>query len=263
MVGENKDEPSSQDKKIEISETVVKQTPITTNSSQSVRQNNISNPPKLRYRPNNSFLKVKILSWDNAFHLPEVKTTGRNTIKEYLYWHNATFEKTRNSKVLIVYPKKRFGKLITTDKEVDEANQEYKEMVADILVAFQEKYAKEVALDITNAKFVIKEFELIHPHSKMPKNLRFKDTVGKKVYNNTGMEYYSPTYVKNTINNLALKDELPEIKQVVYDLSQQLKIHLSAIQNLEKYTRLLAERESKPSLLQRIMDKVKHTFHNK
>jgi len=239
--------------------------PNTEDLGQSVGQNSSEPPLKMKYRPNNSFLRVRILKWSPNFHLPVAKITGRNTPKEYEYWTNATFERTLKSNWLFVYPKKRFGKFIQTDADVDKVNQEYKQHVTDIIYAFQQKYAESVDLDITNASFIIKEFELIHPQMKLPKNLRFKDTVGKKVYNNTGMEFYSPTYVKNAIGNVALLSKIPKMEENLEkfgkelgDLAEQIREHRALIQDYRQESSLhrqfMEKQIARKSWWQRIME---------
>ncbi len=227
--------------KIDMSQNDSNNTAITSSLDSSAEQ---CKQQPFKYRPNNSFVKIRIEFWNPDFHLPVKKLTGKNTWKEYLYWPNATFERAIGSRWLIAHIKRRKTWLVEKDLDVDDANREYTDLAMVIVKAFEEMNKDKVKLDYTNFKHQIKEFEIKHRKIDLPRDLRFRDTVGKKVYS-TGIEYYSPIAVKNTINNLAVRDELPEIKQTLAEFSRQLQLHLK-VQNETLNTMKVIQNSLKP-----------------
>jgi len=263
------------DKDIGQSETIAINPPKTKDSSQSNSNPVAEHPPIYRYRPNNAVLRVKILEWASDFHLPVIKKTGKNTIKEYLYWKNATFERAKNSKWLFIYPKKRFVRRLEQKEDVDKANREYKEYAIELMRLFVERYPQ-VKLDEMNGVLNIREFEVKDSTLKMPRNLRFKDTIGKKVYQN-GIEFYSPIYVKNFIKNRAVENWSPELMKEIEQmrtgfwdelnmLHKEIEQHRALIKDYREESRLnreFMEKQLKSESIFRKIFKLFQNFHKK
>jgi len=190
-----------------------------------------------------------VIEWDKSIHLPTIKIKGRNTKVEYLYWDNATFE--RIGKWLIIYPKFRFSKAVEMDEDIDRTNREYKLLTLSFLETFQKRYPS-IRLDVMNAVWKIKEFELKEPVlNSIPKRMRFKDTVGKKVYPK-GVEFYKPMFVKNYLKNMSLMNNLPRIEDSLLKFTSQLDLHLQVLTEMKNALKLMR----KPSLWQRIKSKI-------
>jgi hypothetical protein len=200
-----------------------------------------SKPAIFLYRPNNSVLEVEILKIEQGFYLPVIKMTGKKTIKEFLYWSNATFEICNN--ILRIYPHKRFTRVIKNKTDVDKANSEYKDLAIALMRTFAASYPQ-ITLDEVNATFKTKEFEVKDKALKdIPRKMRLKDDIFKKVYK-TGIEFYDPVFVKNYITNRALEDKTPDFEKRIDILTEQLgafgsqlEIHLAAVNQLVENTK--------------------------
>jgi hypothetical protein len=214
-----------------------------------------SKPPIFLYRPNNTILAVKILNKPLDFHLPVIKRTGKNTIKEFLYWTNATFEICNDT--LRIYPHKRFTRVIKNKADVDKSNEEYRDLIIGLMRTFTATYPS-VSLDELNAQVKTREFEIKDKALKnISRKMRLKDDIFKKVYQ-TGVEFYDPTYVKNYITNRALEDKKPDFDKRIDILTNQLaafgsqlEIHLAAV------NQLVANTKPKESIFMRVWKKIK------